>query len=112
MTRPAHEERVLARIEAELRRADPRLVALFDRLGGNGARGARPLAAAPWKRLLVALLLTIGALAAAFGGGQAAGWPAGAVLARFNGRAVAVAQAQLRDWRQEIRTLVWGSPPV
>ena len=113
MTRPAREERALARIEAELRRADPRLVALFDRLGGNGRRGARPLAAATWKRLLVALLLTMTALAAALGGGRIAGWQGrpGPVLARAEGRGFAVVQAQFRGWRQEIQALVWGSPP-
>jgi hypothetical protein len=113
MTRPAHEERALARIEAELRRADPRLVALFDRLGGNGRRGARPPAAATWKRLLAALLLTTTAMAAALGAGRIAGWQGrpGPILARVGGRAVAVAQAELRGWRQEIRALVWGSPP-
>lgn len=112
MTRPAHDERILARIEAELRRSDPRLVALFDRLAGNGRRGARPRVLSTWKRLRVALLLTV---AVALGVGQAAGWQqawrAGAALAHFDGRAVAVAQAQLHDWRQEIQALVWGSPP-
>lgn len=113
MTRPAHEERVLARIEAELLRADPRLVALFDRLGGNGRQGARPLAAATWRRLVAALVLTMTALAAALGGGRVAGWQGrpGPVLARAEGQAFAVVQAELRGWRQEIRALVWGSPP-
>jgi hypothetical protein len=73
MTRPTHEEQVLARIEAELRRADPRLVALFDRLGGNGRRGAQPPAAATWKRLLAVLLLTMTAVAAALGGCRSRG---------------------------------------
>lgn len=114
MTQPAHEERVLARIEAELRHSDPRLVVLFDRLGGNGRRGARLPAATAWKRLLVALLLTMTVLAAALGCGRVAGWQArpGPVLARATGRAVGVVQAQLRDWRQEIQALVWGSPPL
>jgi hypothetical protein len=113
MTRPTHEEQVLARIEAELRRADPRLVALFDRLGGNGRRGAQPPAAATWKRLLAVLLLTMTAVAAALGGCRVAGWQGqpGPVLARVGGRAVAVVQAQLRSCRQEIQALVWGSPP-
>jgi hypothetical protein len=113
MTRPAHEERVLARIEAELLRADPRLVALFDRLGGNGRRGARPPASATWKRLLVALLLTMTVLAAALGGARVAGWQGrpGPVLARPEGRAFAVVQAQFCGWQQEIQALVWGSPP-
>lgn len=107
MSRSAHDERILARIEADLRRSDPRLVALFDRLAGHGRRAA----VATWRRLRIALLLTV---AVALGVGQAAGWPAwraGAVLARIDGRAVAVAQAQLHDWRQEIQALVWGSPP-
>ena len=111
MTRPAHDERILARIEAELRRSDPRLVTLFDRLAGNGRRGARPPALATWRRLRIPLLLTV---AVALGVGQAAGWQAGragGVLAHFDGRAVAVVQAQLHDWRQEIQALVWGSPP-
>lgn len=113
MTRPAHEARVLARIEAELRRGDPRLVALFDRLSGNGGRDVRPPAAATWKRLLVALLLTMTVVAAALGGGRVAGWQGrpGPVLARVERRAVAVVQAQFRDWRQEIRALMWGTPP-
>lgn len=107
MTRPAHDERILARIEAELRRSDPWLVALFDRLAGNGRRGV----VATWRRLRIALLLTV---AVALGVGQATGWPAwraGAVLARIDGRAVVLAQSQLHDWRQEIQALVWGSPP-
>ena len=113
MTQPAHEERVLARIEAELRQSDPRLVVLFDRLGGNGRRGARRPAAATWKRLLAALLLAMTLLAAALGGGRVAGWQErpGPAVARFDGRAVAFVQAELRDWRQEIRAMVWGSPP-
>jgi Protein of unknown function (DUF3040) len=113
MTRPAHEEWVLARIEAELRRADPRFVALFDRLGGNGRRGTGSPAAATWRRLLAALLLTMTALAVALGGGRVAGWQGrpGPVLARVEGRAVAVVQSKLRDWRQEIQAVVWGSPP-
>jgi len=114
MTRPAHDERILARIEAELRRSDPRLVTLFDRLAGHGRRGARPPAAATWKRLLAGLLLTMIALAAALGGGRVAGWQGrpGPFLARAEGRAVAVVQAQLRDWRQELRALLLGSPPA
>jgi hypothetical protein len=115
MTQPTHEERILARIEAELRHSDARLVTLFDRLGGNGRRrGARPPAAATWKRLLVGLLLTSTAVAAAFGGGRVAGWQGrpGPVVARAEGYAVALVQAQLRDWRQEIRALVLGSPPA
>ena len=111
MTRPTHDERILARIEVELRRSDPRLVTLFDRLGGNSRPRARPPALATWRRLRIALLL---AVAVVFGVGQAAGWQAWrarAVLAHFDGRAVAVVQAQLHDWRQEIQALVWGSPP-
>lgn len=107
MTRPAHDERILARIEAELRRSDPWLVALFDRLADNGRRSV----AAAWRRLRIALLLTIAVVLAV---GQVTGWPtwrAGVVLAHFDGRAVALAQAQLHDWRQEIQALVWGSPP-
>jgi hypothetical protein len=66
------------------------------------------------KRFLVALLLTVAGLAAAIGGGQAAGWPgrpAEAVLASVDGRAVTAVQAQLHEWRQEIQAEVWGSPP-
>ncbi len=113
MTQPAHEEHVLARIEAELRASDPRLVVLFDRLAGNRRQDALPPAAATWKRLLVALLVTMTALAAALGGGRVAGWQGrpGPLLAGAEGRTVAVVQGQLRDWRQEIQALVWGSPP-
>lgn len=113
MRQPAHEERALAQIEAELRRSDPRLLALFDKLGRDG-RPSSQTPAMRWRRFRIVSLLTAAGLAAAVGLGQAAGPPgrsAEAALADVQGRAVVAVQAQLHDWRQEIQALVWGSPP-
>ena len=117
MTRPAHEERALAQIEAGLRRSDPWLVALFDRLG-NVRPAGRPPGGVTWKRFLVALVLITAAVAATVGTGQAAGrqaWPpahVGAGIVELAGWAAGGMRAQLHDWRQEIRAQVLGSPPA
>ena len=117
MTQPAHDDRALARIEAELRHSDPEFLALFDWLGGTGTREPRRAVAPRPRRLGVALLLLAAVLTAVLVWGQATGWlgrpaSAGAVIIGLPGRAAAVAQARLHDWQQETRALVCGSFPA
>lgn len=117
---PGGEARVLARIEAELRKSDPQLSALFDKLDEAG-RGQRPhprQARTQWARLFAALLPVLAlVLADVLAGGHGAGWQdcpmAGCPgITAFANRAAAMVQAHTADLGRDIREQLCRSVPV
>ena len=118
---PDGEARVLARIEAELRKSDPQLPALFDKLDEAG-RDRRPYLCpegTQWPRLLAALLPAVAlVLMAVLAGGHGAGWQGCPAVAgcpgitAFADRAAATLQALTADLGREIRAQLCQSIPV
>lgn len=117
---PDGEARVLARIEAELRKSDPHLPALFDRLGQAG-RDQRPCQhpeRTQWERLLAALLPILAlVLIAVLTGGQRAGWQACPVpgcpgITALADRAATMVQARTADLGRDIRAQLCQSIPL
>jgi hypothetical protein len=118
---PDGEARVLARIEAELRKSDPQLPALFDKLDEAG-RDRRPYPrpeGTQWTRLLAALLpvfaLVLMAVLAGGHGARGQGCPALAGcpgIAAFADRAAATVQAHIADVGREISAQLCQSIPV
>jgi hypothetical protein len=118
MNGPARQARILAQIEAEVGRDDPRLLALFDgfaRAGGNHRQGPRR----PLQRRLpgvLAAVLMIGLLLTASLARTA--WRASAPghaltdAASFAGRASAVTQRWITDGAAAIREEICRSVPT
>ena len=114
------EATVLASIEAEFRKCDPQLLALFDRLGTTAPAqgGYRRPAGMRWARLCTAMLLVALALAAMLIGGHLAGLggcpPARAscAITGFADRVVGSLQAQTASWAHEIKTQMCQSVPA
>lgn len=117
---PDGEARVLVRIEAELRKSDPHLPALFDKLdeAGRGQQPYRRPARTQWTRLLAALLPILAlVLADLLAGGHGAGWQDCPVLGcpgitAFANRAAAMVEAHTADLGRDIREQLCHSVPV